>query len=183
MGRLILCSRLDACEPAIHSSSRFGRPACQCTHLRSVSANEADGRAEGAPCSSASRIRCARTSGRGSKQTFSLSAGSMISGIPPTLLARSGTPAPTHSSTVLGKLSESDEITANRPAPLKVLDCRALILIRDDVPRNGPRLGSVADVTDARTTIELGLLSQEGDLELAIGAIGAKFIQRVAKES
>ena len=50
------------------------------------------------------------------------------------------------------------------------------------MPGNGPRLGSVADVTDARTAIKLGFFSQKSDLELAIGAVGAKFIQRVAKE-
>jgi carbamoyltransferase len=40
-----------------------------------------------------------------------------ISGIPPTSLARNGTPTPTHSKTVLGKLSAREEITASRPSP------------------------------------------------------------------
>src|SRR5271167_1322751 len=64
----------------------------------------------------------------------------------------------------------------------QVLDGGRRILTGDDMPWNRPFLGSVADITDARTAIELSFFSEEGDFKITSSWAGAKLVQCIAKE-
>src|SRR5712692_3416227 len=91
-----------------------GRLSCHATHARSLSAASTADFTGRQPRSKALRSLPANASGRNGKQVASKSAAAIISGMPPALLATNGTAAPRHSSTVLGRLSTSEGITARR---------------------------------------------------------------------
>src|SRR5438874_5184696 len=87
-------------------------PACQSSHARRVDSGSTAGLTGCAPVWSVRLIRSAKGTARSGKHVLSKSSDAIISGMPPMSLVKNGTFAPRHSSTVFGKLSTMDGMTA-----------------------------------------------------------------------